>query len=194
MRFVQGIINQQVFGSESKPLMVDNSHMFIDNTVRDSYFTSHPAELKKDTYIQVGTGFQRYSGVEWLDVSSILQGQSGVGIPVFGTTGQILRKKSEANYDVEWFDKFPIRIESESYVVDVDDYIVICDFATDGSVTLPSVDVGKAFIIKSIGNGVVTFATRLDGISNFKLYKGGSVMVVSSGTNYYIISSAGYGI
>ena len=92
------------------------------------------------------------------------------------------------------FDKFPIRVESVSYTVDVDDYIVICDFAIDGNITLPSVDVGKAFIIKSIGNGMVTFATQLDGISNFKLYKGGSVMVVSSGTNYYIISSAGYGI
>lgn len=194
MGFVQGIINQQVFGSENKPLSVDNSHIFIDDTARDTYFTTYPTELKKDTYIQVGTGFQRYSGVEWVDVSSLLKGLDGIGVPVLGTTSQILRKKSDSSYDTEWVDKFPIRVESVSYVVDVDDYVVVCNFSTDGIVTLPNVDVGKVFIVKSTGVGTVTFATQLDGIDNFKLYKGGSVMVVSSGSSYYIVASAGYGI
>ena len=30
-------------------------------------------------------------------------GTSGTGIPSGGTTGQVLRKKSNANYDVEWY-------------------------------------------------------------------------------------------
>ena len=92
------------------------------------------------------------------------------------------------------FDKFPIRVESESYVVDVDDYIIICNFTVDGNITLPSVDVGKVFTIKSIGNGSVAFLTQLDGINNLKIYKGGSVMIVSTGIDYVIIASAGYGL
>ena len=194
MGFIEGIINQQVFGGDSKPLTVDNSHIFITSIDRDNYFVANPSELIKDIYIQVGTGFQRYSGSDWVDVSSLLKGLDGVGIPILGQTNQILKKKSDLSYDAEWVDKFPIRVETSSYVVDVDDYIIICNFTVDGNITLPSVDVGKVFTIKSIGNGIVTFLTQLDGINNLKIYKGGSVMIVSTGTDYYITASAGYGL
>ena len=194
MGFVQGLINSQIFTGDNKPLTVDNSHIFTTTIDRDNYFVANPSELVKDIYIQIGTGFQRYSGSGWVDVSSLLKGLDGVGIPILGTPSQILRKKSDNSYDTEWVDKFPIRVETDSYIVDVNDYIVICNFATEKNITLPSADIGKVFIIKAIGEGNITFLTNLDGISNFKLYKGGSVNVVSDGTNYYIVASAGYGI
>ena len=75
MGLIQRLISNQVFGTDSESLTVDNSHIFVDNAERDSYFVANPTELRKDIYIQVGEGFQRYSGSEWIDVSAILLGK-----------------------------------------------------------------------------------------------------------------------
>ena len=69
MSFIQGLINSQIFTSDNKPLTVDNTHIFATITDRDNYFLANPSELVKDIYIQVGVGFQRYSGSGWADVS-----------------------------------------------------------------------------------------------------------------------------
>jgi hypothetical protein len=194
MGLIQGLISNQVFGTDNKPLTVDNSHIFVDNTERDGYFVANHTELRKDVYIQVGEGFQRYSGSEWIDVSAILQGQSGVGIPTFGASRQILAKASDSSFDVQWYDKFPIVEVVDNYNVSLDDYIVLCNFTTEKTITLPTDIENKVFIIKCIGNGNIKFTTQLDGIVDFKLYKGGAITVISKGADYFIIGSAGYGI
>jgi hypothetical protein len=78
--------------------------------------------------------------------------------------------------------------------VSLDDYIVLCNFATEKTITLPTDVENKVFIIKCMGNGNIKFATQLDGIVDFKLYKGGAVTVIGKSTDYFIIASCGYGI
>lgn len=39
------------------------------------------------------------------------KGDTGYGIPIGGTTGQILSKKSDTNYDIEWIDNNPSSLE-----------------------------------------------------------------------------------
>ena len=77
MSFIQGLINSQIFTSDNKPLTVDNTHIFATITDRDNYFLANPSELVKDIYIQVGVGFQRYSGSGWVDVSALVRGEKG---------------------------------------------------------------------------------------------------------------------
>jgi len=88
----------------------------------------------------------------------------------------------------------PSNVATDNYNVDLDDYIVLCNFTTEKTITLPSDIENKVFIIKCIGNGNIKFATQLDGIIDFKLYKGGAVTVISKGVDYFIIGSCGYGI
>lgn len=51
--------------------------------------------------IAVDNGFQG-TEQDWLDS---LKCADGVGVPIGGTTGQVLAKKSDENYDTEWVDK-----------------------------------------------------------------------------------------
>lgn len=51
--------------------------------------------------IAVDNGFQG-TEQDWLDS---LKCADGVGVPIGGTTGQVLAKKSDENYDTEWIDK-----------------------------------------------------------------------------------------
>ena len=83
---------------------------------------------------------------------------------------------------------------NENYYVKLSDYFVICDFSVEQNLTLPSDAENNIFIIKSIGNGFVNFLTEVDGITNFKLYKGGAVQLICKNNKYYVVSSAGYGI
>lgn len=115
----------------------------------------------------------------------------GKGVPTDGNSRQILRKKLDGT---EWYDKFPIVEVSDNYNVSLDDYIVLCNFATEKTITLPTDVENKVFIIKCIGDGNVKFVTQLDGILDFKLCKGGAVTVISKSTDYFIIASCGYGI
>jgi hypothetical protein len=52
------------------------------------------------------SGYSGISGSEGLSGYSGIYGDSGysgVGIPAGGTSGQVLRKKSNSDYDVEWY-------------------------------------------------------------------------------------------
>ena len=80
----------------------------------------------------------------------------------------------------------------DDYVASASDYLIVCDFATEKNITLSTT--GSVFIVKNVGIGAVNFLTDLDGISNFKLYKGGSVVVANYEGNFIIVASAGYGI
>lgn len=42
---------------------------------------------------------------QWVDASPSIQGPAGVGVPSGGTTGQVLVKKSNLDYDTEWISK-----------------------------------------------------------------------------------------
>ena len=86
----------------------------------------------------------------------------------------------------------PNKTVTGDYEVSASDYLIVCNFETDKNITLPTT--GSIFIVKSVGNGTVNFLTQLDGISNFKLYKGGSVVVANYDGNFIIVASAGYGI
>ena len=81
----------------------------------------------------------------------------------------------------------PSKIITDDYVGTLNDYMIVCNFSTEKNITLPSE--GSIFIIKSIGDGVVNILTPVDGISNFKLYKGGSIMVTNSGGSFYTVAS-----
>lgn len=58
-------------------LSVSDSHIFVDNTARDAYFTSNPTEKVTGVFISVGAGFQQWSGTAWVDKSAILKGDKG---------------------------------------------------------------------------------------------------------------------
>ena len=86
----------------------------------------------------------------------------------------------------------PNKTITGDYVASASDYLIVCNFETEKNITLPTT--GSIFIVKSVGNGAVNFLTQLDGINNFKLHKGGSVVVANYEGNFIIVASAGYGI
>jgi hypothetical protein len=47
-------------------------------------------------------GFSGYSGISGYSGFSGYSGAVGQGVPAGGTTGQVLRKKSNTSYDTEW--------------------------------------------------------------------------------------------
>ena len=50
-------------------------------------------------------GFQGAPGTNGANGAPGLNGTNGVGVPMGGTTGQVLAKNSSADYDTEWVDQ-----------------------------------------------------------------------------------------
>ena len=83
-------------------ISVPNDHFFPDETARDTFFTS---EIDEGTYCVIeGTPpiLQRYQNEEWVDITPVIVGQKGEGVPAGGTTGQSLVKASSNDFDTEW--------------------------------------------------------------------------------------------
>ena len=92
-------------------LVIDPNHIFVDNIARDDYFTTNSTELITGIYISVGTGFQLWDGVSWVDKTAVvtgpegdtgLPGVDGLGVPAGGTVGQILSKIDDIDNNTEW--------------------------------------------------------------------------------------------
>jgi len=102
---------------------IDVNHFFADDTARDAYFVSNPDELVAAVVISNGdstTGYEQYNGTTWIEITAaigtdliddidaiiddILDGDISVpGImPTGGTTGQVLVKNSNDDYDASW--------------------------------------------------------------------------------------------
>lgn len=124
-------------------------------------------------------------------INNQIFGNGGEGFPTIGNIGQVLIKSTGDL--AEWGDRYPIKVVSDNYTVQLTDYIILCDFITEKIITLPTDTRNKAFIIKCI-SGSVKFTNELDGISNYILPTYGSLQVIISAEEYFIISSAGYGI
>lgn len=80
-------------------------HVSFTSTTAISGLPNEPGEI--DTYtvwgdvgetINLGT-FDVYNGNDGIDGTN---GTNGVGVPIGGTTGQVLVKKTNADYDTEW--------------------------------------------------------------------------------------------
>ena len=83
-------------------------HVSFTSTTALSGFPNEPGET--DTYtvwgdvgetINLGT-FDVYNGNDGIDGTDGTNGTNGVGVPIGGTTGQALVKKTNADYDTEW--------------------------------------------------------------------------------------------
>jgi len=104
---------------------IDSNHFFADDTERDAYFGTNPDELVSGLIIKndndaATSGYEMYNGTAWIDIETMI-GMDGIDaltaiiddiidgditianmIPAGGTTGQVLVKKSDADFDVEW--------------------------------------------------------------------------------------------
>lgn len=62
------------------------SHMFADNTVRDTYFIANPTELTEQLFIKVGTGYQQRLSGAWQASTAIVAEQlSATSQPIVDT-------------------------------------------------------------------------------------------------------------
>ena len=62
------------------------SHMFADNTVRDTYFIANPTELTEQLFIKVGTGYQQRLSGSWQASTAIVAEQlSATSQPIVDT-------------------------------------------------------------------------------------------------------------
>jgi hypothetical protein len=83
-------------------------HTSFTSTTAISGFPNEPGET--DTYtvwgdfgetINLGT-FTVYNGDDGTDGTDGTNGTNGIGVPIGGTTGQVLAKKTNTDYDTEW--------------------------------------------------------------------------------------------
>lgn len=66
-------------------LSILSSHIFADNTARDTYFTANPTEKTVGVFISVGSGFQQWNGTTWVTMTAVVQGPAGTN----GTNGTV---------------------------------------------------------------------------------------------------------
>lgn len=102
---VDSILAQDLFGKKQEPLVVDSRYHFADTNARDTYFSLHPEEKVEDVNILVGTQLQQWQSVAWRSIDPIVKGVKGdigVGMPLGGTLGQVVAKKSSSNFDFEY--------------------------------------------------------------------------------------------
>ena len=59
-------------------LTIDSNHVFLNNTARDAYFDANPGEKVVGVLISVGSGYQEWSGTEWIDKTAIIAGRGRV--------------------------------------------------------------------------------------------------------------------
>lgn len=71
------IINQIAVGGGGGGIVINPNHIFVDIPARDVYFDLHPEELTEGLFISVGTLFQQWTGIEWLDKTAIIVGPPG---------------------------------------------------------------------------------------------------------------------
>jgi hypothetical protein len=110
-------------GAIGPTFSISENHFFVDDTARDAYFTTNPTELVSGLIIKndaATSGYEMYNGTAWIDIETMI-GMDGIDaltaiiddiidgditianmIPAGGTTGQVLVKKSDNDYDVEW--------------------------------------------------------------------------------------------
>lgn len=88
----------------------------------------------------------------------------------------------------------PSNVITDNYEVKLGDYLVLCNFATEKTITLPTNAENNVFIIKCIGNGNIKILSEIDGVVDLKLYKGGVIQVICKENKFYITASAGYGL
>ena len=161
-------------------LVININHIFADNIARDNYFTTNPTEKVTGIYISVGTGFQQWDGTTWLDKTAVVTGPmgatgipgvDGVGVPVGGTTGQILSKIDGTDYNTEW-----VKGGIETSVV-------------FGGITITSTRTEPAYGVKflavtdAIAISIVTYTVWTAGVTfTVKLWNSGGTTVLASGT------------
>lgn len=98
------------YGGGGGSLVIPDAYYFDDDTARDAYFGTHASELVEGVQVVVGITtkqLQKYLSTVWTDVTPIVRGPAGAdgeGVPDGGTTGQVLKKKSNTDQDTEWGD------------------------------------------------------------------------------------------
>lgn len=92
----------QITISSSGPITIPSAYFFANSSARDSYFSAHPSELILDVVIVVSSTYEQWNGSSWTDITSIVQGPAGVGIPTGGLIHEVLAKQSGSNYDAGW--------------------------------------------------------------------------------------------
>ena len=95
-------------------MYINPLHNFVDTTARNAYFAANTTEVVLGMFIiQAGALYKLleidYSNNNsWQDISPIIKGdkgdtgETGAGSPAGGTTGQVLAKATEVDYDTEW--------------------------------------------------------------------------------------------
>lgn len=112
------------------PVLTQSTINFIPSTTQNGQFTIGAEVEVGDPIIIACTGSGTYDGRSWVVVGSVMsfastshvavvdvtgvtettgeqgpKGKAGVGVPSGGTTGQVLAKTSDTNYDTEWVDQ-----------------------------------------------------------------------------------------
>lgn len=112
------------------PVLTQSTINFIPSTTQNGQFTIGVEVEVGDPIIIACKGSGTYDGRTWVVVGSVMsfaatshvavvnvtgvtettgdqgpQGAAGVGVPSGGTTGQVLKKASNTNYDTEWADE-----------------------------------------------------------------------------------------
>jgi hypothetical protein len=85
----------------SGTITIKSSHFFADIAARDAYFVSFPAERILDVIISVGSGYEQWNSSLWVDITAIVRGPVGIGVPEGGAASEVLAKASTADYDTE---------------------------------------------------------------------------------------------
>lgn len=111
-----------------------------------------------------------------------------------GKVTQPLRTDGSGNLKFEWG---TITYRTSSYTATLSDETILCNFPTNGTITLPSADLntGKTFSIKKIfGAGIITVqpvgGDTIDGGANYVI--GGvndSITIISDGDNWFVRES-----
>lgn len=127
------------------PVLTQSTINFIPSTTQNGQFTIGAEVEVGDPIIIACTGSGTYEGRTWVVVGDVMsfaatshvavvnvtgvtettgekgpQGAAGVGVPSGGTTGQVLKKASNTNYDTEWADE-----SGGGGVGSGDDYVLI---------------------------------------------------------------------
>lgn len=155
-------------GGGGGSFVINDNHFFADDTERDAYFVTNPGELITGTLIKVDTGYQQYNGSSWTDVTAVVTGPAGAdgtdgeGVPDGGTTGQILKKKSDTDQDVEWGDGGGAGTgDMTKAVYDSDDDGVVDDSTLWDGQALPDIDsaTGEQVLRLKSDKSALEFAT-----------------------------------
>ena len=68
--------------NREKMSAINSNHIFVDNTARDTYFTTNPTEKVPSLIISVGAGYQEWNGTSWITKTGIVGAGDAVYITV----------------------------------------------------------------------------------------------------------------